>query len=575
MAIRDALPAITVGTLLLILFVVGLWQRSLMAPLVTLASAGTAYLVAVGVVGWFGRSTGRVLPQEVEPLILVLVLGIVTDYCVFLLAETRRRLGTGARRRDAARGAAATTAPTILTAGLIVAGGTASLAFGTLGFFRALGPALAIAAGVGTLVALTLVPALLAIVAPRPRAADEDTGVGTGRARRRAPRAGWRAAGWWPCRWRCCASPASSTPPATSVRHGSGSRSRRVSRTAPRRAAPRTPRGSASRAGIISPTELQLTGSGIARQTAALGRVEAGLRRIAGVSAVVGPAEQARAASAPGAAQAFRSAAGPAAQAPFTAPNGNAARMLVVTRADPFSSGAITTVEHVQSTLPGLLREAGLPGTQTALAGQTALAAETIDQAKRDIVRLALIALAVNLLMLVVFLRALVAPVVLLGASVLALGAALGIAALVSRLLGWGDIAYFTPLAAAVLLLSLGSDYNVFVVGRIWDEARRRPVADAVATALPAAAKPITLAGLVLAGSFALLALAPVVALRQLAVALAAGVLLDAFVVRSLLVPSLLTSLGPVAGWPGQALRRPEDVRPTPLGAPLGAGADD
>jgi RND superfamily putative drug exporter len=185
-----------------------------------------------------------------------------------------------------------------------------------------------------------------------------------------------------------------------------------------------------------------------------------------------------------------------------------------------------------------------------------------------------LIALAVNLLMLVVFLRALVAPVVLLGASVLALGAALGIAALVSRLLGWGDIAYFTPLAAAVLLLSLGSDYNVFVVGRIWDEARRRPVADAVATALPAAAKPITLAGLVLAGSFALLALAPVVALRQLAVALAAGVLLDAFVVRSLLVPSLLTSLGPVAGWPGRALRRSEDVD-QPLGAPLGAGADD
>jgi RND superfamily putative drug exporter len=164
--------------------------------------------------------------------------------------------------------------------------------------------------------------------------------------------------------------------------------------------------------------------------------------------------------------------------------------------------------------------------------------------------------------------------VVLLGASVLALGAALGIAALVSRLLGWGDIAYFTPLAAAVLLLSLGSDYNVFVVGRSWDEARRRPVADAVATALPEAAKPITLAGLVLAGSFALLALAPVVALRQLAVALAAGVLLDAFVVRSLLVPSLLTSLGPVAGWPGRALRRPEDVD-QPLGAPLGAGADD
>ena len=216
------------------------------------------------------------------------------------------------------------------------------------------------------------------------------------------------------------------------------------------------------------------------------------------------------------------------------------------------------------------------------MAGQTALAAETVQQAKSDIVRLALAALAVNLLFLMLFLRALVAPVVLLGASVLALGAALGVTVLVSRLLGWGDVAYYTPLAAAVLLLSLGSDYNVFVVGRIWHEARTRPLADAVAVAVPAAAKPVTLAALVLAGSFALLALAPVIALRQLAVALSTGVLIDAFVVRSLLVPSLLTSLGPVAGWPGNALRyRPPADEPQAPEAPRArraralAGADD
>ena len=161
------------------------------------------------------------------------------------------------------------------------------------------------------------------------------------------------------------------------------------------------------------------------------------------------------------------------------------------------------------------------------------------------------------------FLRAIVAPVVLLGASVLALGAALGVTVLVSRLLGWGDVAYYTPLAAAVLLLSLGSDYNVFVVGRIWHEARSRPLAEAVAVAVPEAAKPITLAGVVLAGSFALLALAPVVALRQLAVALSTGVLIDAFVVRSLLVPSLLTSLGPIAGWPETPFATATSQRPT------------
>jgi RND superfamily putative drug exporter len=572
-AIRDALPAITVGTLLLILFVVGVWQRSLVAPLVTLASAGIAYLVAVGVVGWFGQKTGRALPQEVDPLILVLVLGIVTDYCVFLLAGTRRRMRAGDGRRDAARGAAATIAPTILTAGLIVAGGTASLSFGTLGFFRALGPALAIAAGVGTLVALTLVPAVLAIVARGPRTAEPETEAepvsSEPALHRRLARSRLVAL---PVALLCVAGLAYATGDLRQVRLGfsltegltHGSEARRAAEAA----------GAGFSGGIISPTEVQLLGPGIATNTAAIGKVEAGLRRIDGVSSVVGPAEQARAASAPGAVQAVRATADGTMPTPFTAPSGDAVRLLVVPRADPFSSGAITTIEHVRDALPGLLRDAGLPDTRTALAGQTALAEETIDQARSDIARLALIALAVNLLMLVVFLRALVAPVVLLGASVLALGAALGIAALVSRLLGWGDIAYFTPLAAAVLLLSLGSDYNVFVVGRIWDEARHRSVADAVATAVPRAAKPITLAGLVLAGSFALLALAPVISLRQLAVTLAAGVLLDAFVVRSLLVPSLLTSLGPVAGWPGRALRRGADAD-APRAVPLGAGADD
>lgn len=573
-AIRDALPAITVGTLLLILFVVGLWQRSLRAPLLTLASAGTAYLVAVGAVGWFGRATGRQLPQEVDPLILVLVLGIVTDYSIFLLSETGRRIGGGVRRRDAARDATAVTAPTILTAGLIVAGGTLSLSFGTLGFFRALGPALAISAGVGTLVALTLAPALLAIAAPGSRAAgeapvgDDVPAAPDGALGRRLARSRLVAL---PVALLCVAGLVYVTGDLRQARLGFSLTSGLTQGSEARRAADAARAGFSG--GIISPTELQLTGTGIAAKTAALGRVEQGLRRIAGVSAVVGPAEQARVAAAPGAAQALRAATADTARAPFTAPDGNAARMLVVTHADPFSSGAITTVGRVRTALPGLLQQAGLAGTDTALAGQTALAEETIDQARADIVRLALIALAVNLLMLVIFLRALVAPVVLLGASVLALGAALGVAALVSRVLGWGDIAYFTPLAAAVLLLSLGSDYNVFVVGRIWDEARRRPVADAVATALPAAAKPITLAGVVLAGSFALLAIAPVVALRQLAVALAAGVLLDAFVVRSLLVPSLLTSLGPAAGWPGNALRR-RDPDP-PRGVPLGAGLED
>jgi RND superfamily putative drug exporter len=324
-------------------------------------------------------------------------------------------------------------------------------------------------------------------------------------------------------------------------------------------------------AGIISPTEILIDGPQVTNDTAGLKRTEQLLRRVPGVTGVLGPAEQASIADASRTAPVLAG----ATPTPFAAPSGSTARLLVVLGDDPFSSGAIATLERIRAALPGITRSAGLTVSNVDVAGQTALAAETVEQSKTDIVRLALAALAVNLLFLMLFLRAIVAPVVLLGASVLALGAALGLTVLVSDLLGWGDVAYYTPLAAAVLLLSLGSDYNVFVVGRIWHEARTRPLADAVAVAVPDAAKPVTLAGLVLAGSFALLALAPVVALRQLAVALASGVLIDAFVVRSLLVPSLLTSLGPIAGWPGNALRHRDEPAPDAPVATALAGADD
>ena len=105
------------------------------------------------------------------------------------------------------------------------------------------------------------------------------------------------------------------------------------------------------------------------------------------------------------------------------------------------------------------------------------------------------------------------------------------------------------PFAAGVLLVSLGSDYNIFVVGRIFQEARRLPVRDAVAVAVPRASQAITTAGLALAASFAVLAVIP---LDQflLAAAMALGVIIDAFIVRSLLVPALVAVFGDAGKWP-------------------------
>ena len=261
------------------------------------------------------------------------------------------------------------------------------------------------------------------------------------------------------------------------------------------------------------------------------------LERRLGVAGVVGPAQEPRRFDLDA----------------LVSSDGSAARYAVVLDREPLGGEAIDRVDALEQALPGMLTRAGLEGATSGVAGPTALAAETVDSTVDDLGRIALAVLGINLLLLVLFLRSLVAPLFLLAGSVLAVAATLGLTAfLFQGVLGYGEVTYFVPFAAAVLLVSLGSDYNVFVVGQMWDEAQRQPLREAIATAAPRASKSITVAGLALAGSFALLAIVPLRAFRELAFALSVGVLLDAFVVRSLLVPALVSLFRDASWWPGR-----------------------
>jgi len=131
-------------------------------------------------------------------------------------------------------------------------------------------------------------------------------------------------------------------------------------------------------------------------------------------------------------------------------------------------------------------------------------------------------------------------------------------------LLHYSGLVYYVPFVVAVLLICIGSDYNVFVVGRIWEEARRRPLREAVAAAAPRASRAITIAGLALAAGFGLLALVPLAQFRQIALAMVLGILLDTFIGRSLLVPALVVLFGRVGSWPGRTVR----PVPRPVGSP-------
>ena len=189
--------------------------------------------------------------------------------------------------------------------------------------------------------------------------------------------------------------------------------------------------------------------------------------------------------------------------------------------------------------------------------GTSAISREAMDATMHDALRVAPLVLIVLLLVLALYLRALVAPLYLLGASVLGVACALGVSGwMFGVLVHTGGVSYLVPITAAILLLALGSDYNIFLAGRVWQEARRRPLDDATALASARASRPISLAGTVLALSFALLVIVPVGSFRALAFAMTAGLLIDAFIVRTLLVPALISLIGPASAWPGNRGRR-------------------
>jgi RND superfamily putative drug exporter len=577
--IEKALPIIEAASVVLIALVLAIAFRSLGAPLVALAAAGTAYGVAMGVLPWLAERASVAVPKEIEPIVVVLLLGLVTDYSIFYLSATRRHLRAGEERLAAARSAIAEVTPIVLTAGLIVAAGTAALAVGHLKFFRAFGPGLAATTLVTLVVAVTLVPALVALFGERlfgrklarergagadaddEEASPEWAGNGMPRLLSRPVTAVRRtealAREHQTARWRLLiARVAASRPVALAIAVAAvgaltlaalNVRSTHLGpdfiRALPAGNQVRAADEAASRGfapGIVSPTEVDLLAPGIAAKRAQLARLQGLIDRSDGVAAVIGPGNQPR----------------PPAPQVALARSGNGARFAVVLDSDPLGAPAIHDLRALRDSMPGMLRSAGLTGTQVAYGGETALADDTVSRVLDDLARVAIVVLLVNFVLLALFMRALVAPLYLVAASALALLASIGMTTVAfQRVFGADDLTYYIPFAAAVLLVALGSDYNVFVAGRIWDHARRMRLREAIAVATPQAAGAVTVAGLTLAGSFALLAIVPLRSFREFAFVMAVGVLIDTFIVRTLLVPALTSLFGERAWWPGHRVR--------------------
>jgi RND superfamily putative drug exporter len=240
-----------------------------------------------------------------------------------------------------------------------------------------------------------------------------------------------------------------------------------------------------------------------------------------------------------------------------------------VTLADnPLSNAAMVAVPALRHAAQHAL-SAGIGGTRVFVSGATAQNLDSARLVGRDTAVVIPLVLGLIALLLFVYLQSLVAAAYLIGTVVLSFAASLGLGWLVLHdIMGVRSWSGGVVLYAFVFLVALGEDYNIFMVSRIWQERRSRPMSAAVAEASQATGSVITAAGLILAGTFAVLTGLPLQILLEFGVVTALGVLVDTFIVRSGLVPAITALLGDRALWPmragslGQAVpsENPEEV---------------
>jgi RND superfamily putative drug exporter len=224
----------------------------------------------------------------------------------------------------------------------------------------------------------------------------------------------------------------------------------------------------------------------------------------------------------------------------------------------PYSTEAYDIVEPLRDAVQGVAPD-------TLVGGATAVEFDVRDAAAWDSKVIPPIVLVVVFLILVLLLRSLMAPLVLIGTVILSFLAALGVGYFAFDVLfGFPGSDPSLPLFAFVFLVALGVDYNIFLIARAREETLKHGTQQGILRALAVTGGVITSAGIVLAGTFSVLAVLPLVFLTEIGFVVAFGVLLDTFLVRSVLVPAIALKLGPKFWWPSELSKTDGDAKPEP-----------
>ncbi len=519
------------STLGIVIVILLLTYRSPVLWLLPIICSGIALTVAQGLIYFLAKYADLTVNGQSQAILTILVIGAGTDYALLLVARYREELRRHDDRHEAMEFALHRAAPAILASAATVIAGMLCLTLAEMNSTAGLGPVAAIGVAVTFLVMVTLLPALLVIV---------------GR---------WV---FWPKR------PTFGSPEPTQT--GVWAKIGRRIVVRPRKVWVVT-------TGVLAFACLglfRLDTAGLATEdsytkdfpsiTGQQVLAEHGLVDASNTIMVVANEAQA------GDVRAAMTGINGIGEASEPVVKDGVAFVEATVAGDVASPAAFDRVEEVRD------RVHAVEGADALVGGWSAIYLDTKVASSRDNLVIIPSVLLIVLLILVLLLRAVTAPLILLGTVVLSFSAALGLSAvLFEYVFGFEGSDPSFPLFAFVFLVALGIDYNIFLMTRVREESFARGTRAGALVALTTTGGVITSAGLVLAATFLVLGTIPLVFLAELGLAVALGILLDTLVVRSVLVTAINLDLGRKIWWPGKLSRERDDELEGDLPAPATA----
>ena len=519
--------------MLLVLVLLGAIYRSVLVALTPLIVVFLAYTVANGFIYLLAKS-GATVSSNSTSILIVLMFGVGTDYCLLLVSRLREELRTTEDKHEAMARALRRSGPAILASGLTVTLAMLVLVLADSQNTATLGPVAAIGVASAMVAGLTLLPALLTIFGRR---------------------------GFWPRSNTVAYDPehAATQRPGVWRRFGD-----RVLQKPAQALVVTLIVFVAGALGLLAfkvdystTTFFKKRSRGRRGIQAARGRLPA---RRAGADDDAGQSESRRGDRASQVAAAVEAAEGVDGVAsatptvdengdPVTSEDGAIATVDVVLDQDPYTKAALGIVPDD----PRRGRRS-VPDATVLVGGGTAISYD-FDQATESDLRLIVpLALLVIGIILAILLRSLVAPLVLIASVILSFLCTLGLSVLFIRfVVGDAGLDASIPTFAFIFLVALGIDYTIFLMARVREEARLHGTREGMLRAISATGPVITSAGVILAGTFSVLMTLPVTFTFDLGFMVALGILLDTFIVRTIMVPAAVELLGDKIWWPSTA----------------------